>query len=191
MTTTIVKHAKELTMNKTATLAGTAAILLITGGIASAASAVATTDLNVRSGQGTNNRVVGTIPGGSEVDVRGCGDGWCYVSEYGGYASARYLDRSYAGYGTPRSYAATPTVRRHITVRRHTTARPTTAVRGSRSASVSARRHTGATATGATVTGDARRHTRRNPAGPRQPIRVRFPPRVDLWRRPSTRSWRA
>jgi uncharacterized protein YraI len=93
-------------MTTIAKLAGAAAILLTSGVAASAASAIATTDLNVRSGQGTNYRVVGTIPGGAEVDARGCGDGWCYISEYGGYASARYLDRSYASYGAPQVYGS-------------------------------------------------------------------------------------
>jgi len=32
------------------------------------------------------------LPRGSVVDVTGCGDGWCYVRSYGGYASAAYLD---------------------------------------------------------------------------------------------------
>jgi len=69
-----------------------ACLLLFSTALAGAVPATATTDLNVRSGQGTNHRVVGVLPGGATVHVRGCGDGWCYVREYGGYASARYLD---------------------------------------------------------------------------------------------------
>lgn len=70
------------------------AVLFTTGlgaSAAIAAPAVTTTDLNVRAGQGTSHRVVGVLPEGSVVDVRGCGDGWCFVPELGGYASANYL----------------------------------------------------------------------------------------------------
>jgi uncharacterized protein YraI len=58
---------------------------------AMAAPAVTTGDLNVRAGQGTSHPVVGVLPQGTVVDVRGCGDGWCFVPELGGYASASYL----------------------------------------------------------------------------------------------------
>jgi len=59
--------------------------------VAMAAPAVTTSDLNVRAGQGTSHPVVGVLPEGSIVDVRGCGDGWCFVPQLGGYASASYL----------------------------------------------------------------------------------------------------
>jgi uncharacterized protein YraI len=53
--------------------------------------AMVETDLNVRAGQGTSHPVIGVLPQGTVVDVRGCGNGWCYVPELGGYASASYL----------------------------------------------------------------------------------------------------
>jgi len=83
---------------------------------AMAAPAVTTSDLNVRAGQGTSHPVVGVLPEGSVVDVRGCGDGWCFVPELGGYASASYLqptgrrtvrierDGPYAPYAGPMAY---------------------------------------------------------------------------------------
>ncbi len=83
---------------------------------AMAAPAVTTTDLNVRAGQGTSHPVVGVLPEGSVVDARGCGDGWCFVPELGGYASASYLqptgrrtvrierDGRYAPYAGPMAY---------------------------------------------------------------------------------------
>jgi uncharacterized protein YraI len=80
-------------------LAGAAGTLLLASGIAAyAAPAVVTTDLNLRDGEGTRYPVVDVMPEGSVVDVTGCGDGWCYVRDYGGYASANYLDIRRAAY---------------------------------------------------------------------------------------------
>jgi uncharacterized protein YraI len=74
---------------KTLTLA--AGIVLATAGIASAATV--TGDLNLRSGPGTNYRVIDTMPAGAYVHVIGCGGAWCRVDWRGevGYASARYI----------------------------------------------------------------------------------------------------
>lgn len=67
-----------------------AASLFIGGGALSAASAaVVTRDLNVRSGPGTNYRVIGTLPAGTRVDVGGCRGNWCRAA--GGWVSASYL----------------------------------------------------------------------------------------------------
>ncbi|KXF76749.1 ligand-binding protein SH3 [Paramesorhizobium deserti] len=74
-------------------------IVLATGvfaaGSAQAATALVTTDLNVRSGPGTRYAAIGTLPNGARVDVRGCtaGYGWCHVYYGGlsGWASSRYL----------------------------------------------------------------------------------------------------
>jgi uncharacterized protein YraI len=71
---------------------GGAAILLLTATSGFARPATVSTDLNVRAGQGTGYPVTGVIPEGTLVDVTGCGDGWCYVRNYGGFASARYMD---------------------------------------------------------------------------------------------------
>lgn len=74
-----------------ARLLGAAGLLLASAGAAAAMPAVVTTDLNVRSGQGTEYPVVAVMPEGQAVNITGCSDGWCYVPRYGGYASARYL----------------------------------------------------------------------------------------------------
>jgi uncharacterized protein YraI len=94
-------------MRSSAKLIGATSILLLASGVAaSAGSAVVTTDLNLRAGQGTRYSVIGVMPRGSVVDVTGCGDGWCYVRDYGGYASARYLDAGRAAYAAaPYAYA--------------------------------------------------------------------------------------
>lgn len=68
-------------------------VCFLASAVAHAAPAVVTTDLNLRAGQGTRYAVVGVMPQGAVVDVVGCADGWCYVRDYGAYASARYLDR--------------------------------------------------------------------------------------------------
>jgi uncharacterized protein YraI len=86
------------------TLTIAAAGLLLSAGIASAATV--TNDLNLRSGPGTGYGVVGTMPAGAYVDVIGCGGSWCRVNWQGvvGYASASYL----AGGGGGAVYAADP-----------------------------------------------------------------------------------
>jgi uncharacterized protein YraI len=76
-----------------------AGFLLLSAGAASAAPAFVVTDLNVRAGESTAYPVIGVLPGGSTVDVSGCGDGWCYVPSYGGFASASYLNIGAAAYG--------------------------------------------------------------------------------------------
>jgi uncharacterized protein YraI len=86
-----------------------AGILTLSAGMAAAAPARVATDLNVRAGQGTGYPVVSVMPAGAIVDVRGCGDGWCYVPEYGGYASASYLDGGNVVYGGT-TYVAPPPV---------------------------------------------------------------------------------
>ncbi|WOC16947.1 SH3 domain-containing protein [Pseudochrobactrum sp. MP213Fo] len=71
------------------------AIALLSATAAQAANAIVTTNLNLRTGPGTNYGTLGSIPNGSRVDVRGCtsGYGWCQVSYAGrsGWASSRYL----------------------------------------------------------------------------------------------------
>ncbi|HKS60777.1 MAG TPA: SH3 domain-containing protein [Xanthobacteraceae bacterium] len=74
-------------------LLGAGAALLLSTGAALAVPATAQTDLNVRSGPGTQYPVVGSIQGGETVDARGCTGGWCRVSFSGGtgWASRSYL----------------------------------------------------------------------------------------------------
>ena len=73
------------------------AALLVSGSVASAAVAIVQTPLNVRAGKGTGYRVVGTMPPGARVDAVDCAGGWCYIPQYGGFASARYLAFRVAG----------------------------------------------------------------------------------------------
>lgn len=67
-----------------------------------AATAVATTPVNVRSGPGTNYRVVDVLARGEEVEVIECQARWCRIRHPGpdGWVSARYLS-GVSGDGTP------------------------------------------------------------------------------------------
>lgn len=71
------------------------AVALLSATAAQAANAIVTTNLNLRTGPGTQYPVLGSIPNGSRVDVSGCtsGYGWCQVDYNGrfGWASSRYL----------------------------------------------------------------------------------------------------
>lgn len=60
---------------------------------ASAAPAIATGNVNVRSGPGTGFHRVDTLRRGEHVDVQYCRGSWCYVQKRGpdGWVSANYL----------------------------------------------------------------------------------------------------
>ena len=85
-------------------LAGAAAVLFTTG-TAAAATVVADTSLNVRSGPGTQYPVIAVIPDGAAVNATGCRDGWCHVDYRGrvGWASQAYLTGNVAA--TPYTYS--------------------------------------------------------------------------------------
>lgn len=74
-------------------LAGLA--LLVTTATAFAAPAIATGNVNVRSGPGTGYARVDTLRRGEQVDVQYCRGSWCYVEKRGpdGWVSANYLSR--------------------------------------------------------------------------------------------------
>jgi uncharacterized protein YraI len=65
---------------------------------ASAAPAQVTTDLNLRSGRGTEFAVLTTVPEGATVDANSCDGAWCRTSYAGrvGYVSESYLSFGYA-----------------------------------------------------------------------------------------------
>lgn len=93
---------------RTLTLA--AGALLVSAGIASAATV--TNDLNLRSGPGTGYGVIDTMPAGAYVHVIGCSGAWCRVNWHGrvGYASASYLGRGGGYYAAAPVYVAPPPV---------------------------------------------------------------------------------
>ena len=73
-------------------LAGAAALLLTTG-IAAAATVVADAPLHIRSGPGIQYRVIGVIPDDGSAYSSGCQYGWCRVDYQGlrGWSSSAYL----------------------------------------------------------------------------------------------------
>ncbi|NMA97934.1 MAG: SH3 domain-containing protein [Phyllobacteriaceae bacterium] len=80
-------HRKLLT-------SGLAALaIVVTTAAAMAAPAVATGNVNVRSGPGTGYSVIDTLRRGERVDVQQCRGSWCYVEKRGadGWVSANYL----------------------------------------------------------------------------------------------------
>lgn len=84
-----------MALGKTAVKGGLAALMVavMTAG-AFAWEAVATTALNVRSGPGTNFRVVEVLQRGEVVDVEYCRSGWCFLDmgwQGNGWSSQRYL----------------------------------------------------------------------------------------------------
>lgn len=93
---------------KLKTLAVAAGALVLSSGIAAAATV--TNDLNLRSGPGTGYRVIGTMPQGAYVDVIGCDGSWCRVNWQGavGYASASYLAGGGGAYAAAPVYVAPP-----------------------------------------------------------------------------------
>jgi uncharacterized protein YraI len=70
-----------------------AGLLALSTGLAAAVPAVVQTDVNLRTGPGTNYDVLTALPAGATVDVIGCQQSWCRVSYAGtsGFASRGYL----------------------------------------------------------------------------------------------------
>lgn len=84
-----------MALGRTAIKGGLAALMVavMTAG-AFAWDAVATSPLNVRSGPGTQFRVVEVLQRGEVVDVEYCRNGWCFLDlgwNGNGWASQRYL----------------------------------------------------------------------------------------------------
>jgi uncharacterized protein YraI len=71
------------------------ALVLLSVASAAAEPATVTSAVNLRSGAGTDNAVVGRIPAGALVEASNCGE-WCEIEWQGkkGFAIATSLDRS-------------------------------------------------------------------------------------------------
>ncbi|WP_108461197.1 SH3 domain-containing protein [Devosia naphthalenivorans] len=72
-------------------VAATAAAVFVPA--AYAAPGMVTSNVNVRSGPGTNYGVVDTVRRGSQVDVQQCQGSWCFISKPGpdGWVSSSYI----------------------------------------------------------------------------------------------------
>jgi hypothetical protein len=93
------RHTRKMLLNIAAGVAVAATALVVFLPAAYAASGTVTSNVNVRSGPGTNYAVVDTVRRGTTVDVQQCQGSWCYIVRSGpdGWVSASYLT---AG-GTP------------------------------------------------------------------------------------------
>ncbi|SHF66174.1 SH3 domain-containing protein [Devosia limi] len=77
-----------------------AGLTILAGATAAfAAPATATSNVNLRSGPGTNYAVVGTLRTGQNVEVIECQDSWCFIEDgnRSGWASSAYLQRFNSG----------------------------------------------------------------------------------------------
>ena len=75
--------------------------LLTLSGAAFAASATATTDLNIRAGPGPSHPVIGVIGAGQSAEITGClqGSKWCTIAANGGkgWVYSDYLTADFGG----------------------------------------------------------------------------------------------
>jgi hypothetical protein len=84
-------------MNKlAATFAVATSALLLSLSAASAAPGTATTNVNMRSGPGTNYAVVGVVTAGQRIEVGNCRSSWCSVSigRTSGWIAQQYIRTS-------------------------------------------------------------------------------------------------
>ena len=94
-----------MTINrKTKTTISALAAVMISASTALAAPAIATGNVNVRTGPSTSYSKVDTLAKGEHVDVRECQSGWCYVEHKGpdGWVSGRYLGKARTNPGRQR-----------------------------------------------------------------------------------------
>jgi len=87
------RHTRKTLLNVATAVAVATTAVVVFLPAAQAAPGTVTSNVNVRSGPGTNYAVVDTVRRGQQVDVQQCQGSWCYVSKPGpdGWVSASYL----------------------------------------------------------------------------------------------------
>ncbi|NMA98008.1 MAG: SH3 domain-containing protein [Phyllobacteriaceae bacterium] len=87
------RQTRKKLLNLATGVAVAAAAVVMFLPAAQAAPGTVTTNVNVRSGPGTNYSVVNVLQRGTAVDVQQCQSSWCYVQTRGtnGWVSANYL----------------------------------------------------------------------------------------------------
>lgn len=90
------RQTRRKLLNVVTGIAVAAAAVVVFLPAAQAAPGTVTTNVNVRSGPGTNYGVVDVARAGQQVDVQRCQGSWCYISKPGpdGWVSASYLSAS-------------------------------------------------------------------------------------------------
>jgi uncharacterized protein YraI len=100
-------------MNKNVLMACALATFATLGFAAPVLADQATASVNVRTGPGTQYRVVDTLYPGENVNIETCrSNGWCLISHTGpdGWVSARYLSNDGRDYGGDRYVRSSPNV---------------------------------------------------------------------------------
>lgn len=97
------RHTRKKLLNVATGVAVAAAAVVVFLPAAQAAPGTITTNVNVRSGPGTNYGVVDVVRAGTQVDVQQCQGSWCYIVKSGpdGWVSANYVSRGSGGGATP------------------------------------------------------------------------------------------
>ena len=87
------RHTRKMLLNIATGVAVAATAVVVFLPAAYAAPGTITSNVNVRSGPGTNYAVVDTARRGTQVDVQQCQGSWCYISKSGpdGWVSSSYL----------------------------------------------------------------------------------------------------
>jgi len=87
------RNTRKMLLNLATGIAVAATAALVFLPAAQAAPGTLTSNVNVRSGPGTNYAVVDTVRRGEVVDVQQCQGSWCYINKRGpsGWVSASYL----------------------------------------------------------------------------------------------------
>ncbi|GLQ08641.1 hypothetical protein GCM10007913_05730 [Devosia yakushimensis] len=88
-----MNHKSKVLLRIVGALALAVAAVVVFLPAAQAAPGTVTTNVNVRSGPGTNYAVVDVVRAGTQVDVQRCQGSWCYIAKAGpdGWVSASYL----------------------------------------------------------------------------------------------------
>ena len=87
------RHTRKMLLNIATGVAVAATAVVVFLPAAYAAPGTITSNVNVRSGPGTNYAVVDTVRRGTQVDVQQCQGSWCYIAKPGpdGWVSSTYL----------------------------------------------------------------------------------------------------
>lgn len=76
-------------MTRTLAASLAAITILLSAGSALATTGYATRNVDLREGAGTKYDIVGSLKKGEEVEIVGCGGGWCETEE--GFVKSSYL----------------------------------------------------------------------------------------------------
>lgn len=97
------RHTRRMLLNVATGIAVAATAVVVFLPAAYAAPGVVTSNVNVRSGPGTNYGVVDVAQRGQQVDVQQCQGSWCYIAKPGpdGWVSASYLSAGGGGTVNP------------------------------------------------------------------------------------------